>query len=141
MSKSPDHMSGINALPHWDQQSPTTYRYDPQNYDRADYAKFKEARNKAATARHEQAKKDLKEARRQFPKDFRQAFTDKMKEANLATHKAPSNQKIRNAARMGHVLHLTTPSSCFDSVTWKTELFQSFFGTATHIQRTLIWKP
>jgi hypothetical protein len=120
MSKTPNHMAGINSLPKWDPNNLSRgYTYDPKNYDRADYTRFKEARAARDKAAYAQSQKNLKAARQQFPKNFRKAILDKTKEAHAAQFKGPSETQIRNAAKSGRTLHITTPSSCFDSVNWK----------------------
>jgi hypothetical protein len=118
MSKAPDHMSGINALPKWDPANLSAgYRYDAANYDRADYAKFKEARAAKGKVDVAASKQRLKAAQKQFAKDIQKAISDKTKEA--VRFKGPTKQQIQSAAKTGKTLHITTPSTCFNSVNWK----------------------
>ena len=62
-----DHMSGINALvPRWDPENLAKgYNYDPRNYDRQDYERFKNARREADQKRQKQAERELKNAMRE----------------------------------------------------------------------------
>jgi hypothetical protein len=77
-------------------------------------------------ARFDQANKTLN---RSLPKEMKQAVMDARKQANTASykHNAPSRQDVQKAAKSGQTLHLTTPSSCFDSVTWKNGIVSVVF--------------
>lgn len=122
----PDHMKGINALPKWDPSNPTKYTYDPANYDRTDYAKFKEARVAHDKAARKESLKRLKAAQKQFAKDFRQAVMDKTKEA--ARIKGPTRTEIDNAVREGRTLVATIPSSCFSEVYYEDGVCTAVFA-------------
>lgn len=69
-------------------------------------------------ARFDQANKTLN---RSLPDEIKRAVMDARKQAEKASykHNAPTRQDVKDAAKAGQVLHLTTPSTCFDSVTWK----------------------
>jgi hypothetical protein len=100
----PDHMQGVeNAVPKWDASNPTSYNYDPKNYDPADYAKFKEARREANLKRQAKAERDLQKAM----KDAAKAVNDKVKE------------ELTKAVQPGDVLTIDKPSTCFALVEWQ----------------------
>jgi hypothetical protein len=102
-----DHMAGINALPRWDPNNPTTFRYDWKNYDaeaKADYQRFKAAREKNDRDRQAKAEAKLKETMR----EVRQFIAEKtMEEAKLPL------------TVDGDSLTIDKPSTCFASVTWE----------------------
>jgi len=117
MSKTPDHMSGINSLPKWDPSNLSKgYSYDPKNYDRVDYAKFKEARAARDKAANATSQKNLKEAQRRFKTEFNKAVKGKV---GSELKNGPTRNQINKVAKAGHVLQADTPSSCFQSVTWR----------------------
>jgi hypothetical protein len=117
MTKTPDHMSGINALPKWDPNNLSAgYRYDPTNYDRADYAKFKEARATRDKAANKTSQKNLKDAQARFKTEFSKAVKGKV---GGELKKGPARDQINKAAKAGHVLEADQPSSAFSSVTWR----------------------
>jgi len=123
----PDHMKGINALPKWDPNNLWAgYRYDPFNYNREDYAKFKEARAARDKVARKESLKRLKAAQKQFAKDFRQAVMDKTKEA--ARIKGPTRAEIDNAVREGRTLVATIPSSCFSEVYYEDGVCTAVFA-------------
>ena len=97
------HMDGINALPKWDRNNPTSYSYDPANYNAADYAAFKQARMDLRAKQFANAKAKLAQTLDKANKDF-----EKMVERDQA-----------KAAGKGATLHADLPSSVFASLSWK----------------------
>jgi hypothetical protein len=120
MAKLPDHMAGINALPRWDPTNPTTYNYDWRNYDAADYAKFKEARQasgqqqlKAAVARNKQIMKDVS-------KTINDKFTEEKKKLASGQKKLTLGE-IKKAAKAGKHIYADAASECFYSLSWHAD--------------------
>jgi hypothetical protein len=97
-----DHNSGINALPRWDAANPKSYSYDPKNYDRQDYARFKEARAVADKARVAKSQAALKAVMR----DAGRVVPDKI-------------AQLTGKRRRTGVLTVDTPSTCFASIEWE----------------------
>src|SRR4051794_2244033 len=96
MAQSPDHMSGINALP-------TKFVYDPKNYDREAYSRFKEARAAADKARVEKSQRDFAKVM----KDVSKVVSDKR------------NEEIANEIQPGDVLIAERESTCFSHLQWE----------------------
>lgn len=141
MAKTPDHMAGINALPRWDRSNPTTYSYDPSNYDRNDYAAFKQARMQREletnpymqnlTAKQKQDYLDgkpvklgdpFKELNKKLNREINQAIQEKVNEA-LGKGKhggkiAKTKSEVRKAAAAGETLYANVDSTCFSELSW-----------------------
>jgi hypothetical protein len=112
MTKLPDHMAGMNSLPRWDPSNPTKYSYDPKNYNPADYAAFKEARQKFG----QQQIKATAERNKQIMRDANKAIKDTI---NRELKKiGPTRGQILTAAKSGKRLVASTPSECFSEVSW-----------------------
>jgi hypothetical protein len=120
MAKLPDHMAGINALPKWDPSNPTTYSYDSANYNAADYAKFKEARQ----AFGQQQLKAATERNKQIMKDASKAIKDKFNEEKkkLASgQKRLSLAQIKAAVKAGKTIYADAASECFYSLSFRAD--------------------
>jgi hypothetical protein len=69
------------------------------------------------------------------PKTDKWVTMEEMKAA--ARFKGPSVDEIRHAAKTGKTLHITTPSTCFDSLTWKdgvvSAVFQNGYSYSTDL--------
>lgn len=108
-------MDGINALPKWDPSNPLTYRYDPSNYDRADYAKFKQARLDFIKKR-DTGKPSLEQAMKNLNRTIKQTIGDKIAEQVGLTKKQPTKSQMQKALANGGELHAVTPSDCFSDL-------------------------
>jgi hypothetical protein len=99
------HLDGINqVVPRWNpDQLDKGYNYDPKNYDREDYARFKEARQQRDQARQAKAERDLAKA----TKDAGKVVSDRARE------------ELGRNVREGDVLSIDKPSTCFASVEWE----------------------
>jgi len=117
MARAPNHMAGINALPKWDPANPTAYRYDPLNYDRADYAKFKAARRAHDTAAYKESQKRLKTMEKNVSKEMNAAIRENI--YGEVKKVQPSRAEMQAAAKAGKSLHALMPSTCLQSLTWK----------------------
>ena len=106
------HMDGLNSLPRWDPSNPTTYSYNPQNYNPSDYAAFKEARQ----AFGKQQSKATAERNKQIFKEANKAINDKLKEELQPKTKAASRNQVKEWAKAGHTLYADIPSSCFEEL-------------------------
>lgn len=104
------HMDGINKLPRWDPNNPTKYNYDPSNYDRADYAAFKQARlaaqSKQSKTSFDQLSKKLSKG---LQKSIQEIIKDKVREA--------PGRKTRKL-RGGYLQADTSGSVCFDNLVY-----------------------
>jgi hypothetical protein len=126
--KPPDHMKGINALPRANGYDATTRFYD-------------EKTNTWITQEQQVAKTGVLPTRIGGSANVGKTVlslvydpkTDKWvtreEQKTGARIKGPSMQEIRDAAKAHKTLHIVTPSSCFDSLTWKdgevTAVFQN----------------
>jgi hypothetical protein len=119
MAKAPDHMAGINALPKWNPANPTSYAYDPANYDPADYADFKAAR----LAKQGSGKTARKKATTANVSKFLKDRYHAKQQGNAL----PNRDDIDKAAKAGHTLRADLPSTCFESVTWKDGIVTGTF--------------
>lgn len=99
-----DPASRINqVVPRWDPQNlDRGFKYDPKNYDREDYARFKEARAARDAARVEKSKEDFMQAM----DNVGRVVADKQRE------------EIGANLKPGDVLSIDKPSTCFVSVEW-----------------------
>jgi hypothetical protein len=79
------------------------YNYDPRNYDRADYARFKEARQANDQKRQQKSERELAKAL----KDAAKVVSDKVRE------------ELGNSVKPGDVLTIDKPSACFKLVSWE----------------------
>jgi hypothetical protein len=115
MAKTPDHMAGLNALPKWDRANPTTYSYDWKNYDPADYAAFKAAK---------QSRQDRNIGRPARQQAIQKRISDALKK-NYAKRQEgkpqPTREQINEAAKAGKPLRADLPSTCFASLTFKQD--------------------
>jgi hypothetical protein len=109
----PNHMSGILALPRWDPANPTAYRYDPANYNAADYAAFKAARQAFGQQQLKTAQARSKEVAKEANKAIKQTISDEQKK------QGPTRSEIQKAAKAGKTLYANTPSTCFASLSWR----------------------
>ena len=114
------HMDGINALPRWDPSNPTKYNYDPTNYNAADYAAFKEARQafgqqqlKAATERNKQIMKGVNKTVKGKINEEKKKLASGQKRLSLA--------QIKSAARAGKTIYADAASECFFSLSWRAD--------------------
>lgn len=110
----PDHMAGINNLPRWDASNPTTYRYDPKNYNAADYAQFKQARLDQQTKQQAATRARSKQIAKEVNQTIKDAIKGGKKEAN--NKKGASRDQIKQWAKAGHVLYADVPSDCFQEL-------------------------
>lgn len=124
------HMDGINSLPRWDPSNPTTYNYDWRTYDRADYAKFKQARLDFI-AKRDAGKPSLEQAMKNLNQTIKQTIGDKLAEEMGEKKKKPNLSEIRKAAKEGKMLSASLPSTCFSELTW-----QDGIATGTFINKT-----
>jgi hypothetical protein len=111
MARTPDHMAGIKGLPKWNPANPTSYSYDPTNYDPADYAAFKAAR----LAKQGSAKTARKNA-------IQEMVRSRLKENFVKRQqgkKQMSRADIDKAVKAHKTLHAELPSTCFASLTFK----------------------
>jgi hypothetical protein len=97
-------MAGINSLPKWDPNNPTTYRYDWKNYDPRDYEKFKQARIAFDKKRQAESQKRLQETMQNAIK----SITDKVKSE-------------RNNLTRNHVPVWDGESECFADLQYSKE--------------------
>jgi hypothetical protein len=127
MAKFPDHMAGINGLPKWDRSNPTSYSYDPTNYDASDYAEFKQAR---IDAQKEQLKASAAR-NKQIMKDASQAIQDTLtgeKKKLASGQKRLSLDEIKAAGRAGKTIYADAASDCFYSLSWKDGVAHAEFN-------------
>jgi hypothetical protein len=118
----------INELvPRWDESRPTKYNYDPNvPYDRADYERFRKARQEYDQKRQKQAERELRDAM----KDVSRAIMEKMDE-ELEKVGIP-----REAREGGGVLEVDcADSKCFSSVTWEPDEDDPETGVVTGVFR------
>jgi hypothetical protein len=120
MTKLPDHMAGMNSLPRWDPSNPTAYRYDAANYNAADYAKFKEARQ----AFGQQQMKATAERNKQIFKDVNKTIKDKFNEEKkklTSGQKQLTRGEIKSAVKAGKKIYADRASECFYSLSWRAD--------------------
>src|ERR1700761_4447721 len=103
-------MKGIDSLPKWDRANPTTYAYDWRNYDPADYAAFKAAK---------QSRQDRNIGRPARQQAIQKRISDVLKK-NYAKRQEgkpqPTREQINEAAKAGKTLRADLPSTCFASL-------------------------
>jgi hypothetical protein len=114
------HMDGINALPRWDPSNPTKYNYDPKNYNAADYAAFKQARQTFG----EQQIKATAERNKQIMRDVNKTIKDKFNEEKkkLASgQKQLTRGQIKSAVKAGKTIYADVASECFASLSFRAD--------------------
>lgn len=128
MSKSPDHMAGINALPRWDPNAPTKYNYDSSNYDPQDYAKFKQARQAYGAEQIKTQAARSKQLMKEINNSIKDKFTEEKKK--LSGGKNLTRADVNAAAKSGKTIYANVASECFESLSWRADKDDPTMGTA-----------
>lgn len=121
MAKTPDHMKGIDSLPKWDRANPTTYNYVWNDYDPADYAKFKEARLAAHPV--------STDWRNPFGKEGTLAKSINKQLAGFEAYRQKQvNQAVADAApKHARLIADGEDSTCLERLTWKDGIATATF--------------
>lgn len=111
----------------WDPQNLSAgYKYDPKNYDPADYARFKEARQARDQQSYATAKNSFDQLTERLNSELQKAVDDAIKKAT-----APTEDEVRQAAKQGALLSFNGDSTCFASLTYEDDGSDSGTGTVT----------